>query len=109
MSFRMNVDASSLEGNIGPLVAAFVDEIGDEVLDNARRLVPIDEGGTRDSLDKNVDGEGFERVNQIGSDESHIDPSGRKVGKRAIYLELGTSKMSAQPFLKPSLYQARRS
>ena len=54
----------------------------------ARRYVPVDTGALRDSIRSEQDGS----EGEYGSDLEY-----------SIYVEMGTSKMSAQPYLRPSI------
>jgi HK97 gp10 family phage protein len=63
-----------------------------EVLADAVRLVPVDTGALRDSLDRKIDG----MVARIGSGLHY-----------AGYVEHGTEKMEAEPYLRPALYRKR--
>ena len=113
MSFDCKVDIKGLnkirEGLIlaeielhGKLTLEEVVIIGERALELARERIPFKTGAARVSLQMIVD----EKNNRIiiGSDGG-IGPDGvRRIYLR--YLELGTSKMSARPFLMPSLIQA---
>lgn len=65
--------------------------IGQRVLQLAKEIVPVRTGALRDSITMKEDGDGI----VIGSDLEY-----------SIYVELGTSKMAAQPYIIPSLFQA---
>lgn len=56
---------------------------------HAKRIVPFDSGDLHDSIHTEVSDEGMFVV----ADEEY-----------AAHVELGTSKMAAQPFLRPALY-----
>ena len=113
MAFQVKVDTSKLKLtkrkfefiNIvldGELTAEELVVIGERTLVLARETIPFKTGAARDSLQMVVDPEG-KRVS-IGSDGG-VGPD----GKRRIYLrylELGTSRMVARPFLLPSVLQA---
>ena len=76
--------------------------IGERTLELAREKIAFDTGAAHESLQMIVDTEN--KTIQIGSDGG-IRPD----GKRQIYLrylELGTSRMAARPFLLPSLIQS---
>lgn len=76
--------------------------IGERTLELARIDIPFDTGAAHDSLQMFVDKNSFRVV--IGSDGG-IRPDGvRRIYLR--YLELGTSKIQARPFLVPSLLTA---
>ena len=66
----------------------------EECRDGAKALAPVDTGKLRDSIDAQQEG-----------------PAAWVVGPHTdydIYVELGTSKMAAQPYLTPAAEQQRR-
>lgn len=72
------------------LADAFVDdEIIPEVIDDMKKLAPVDTGELRDSIEPG----GKNRIN-IGA-------------KHAAHVEFGTEHMAAQPFVRPALYRRR--
>lgn len=62
----------------------------------AKRLCPVDTGRLRSSISHELDHEGGQLVAYVGSNVHY-----------AIYQELGTRHMRAQPFLRPALRAAR--
>lgn len=73
-----------------------IDEAGrpitDAVADDMRRLVPVDTGQLRSTIeDTYIDGTG---VITVGTDYWQ-------------HVEYGTSKMDAQPFIRPAVYRRR--
>lgn len=112
MSFEVKVDTtmlvnvvkglSSVQIEIRKLTLEELVIIGERTLEIARDKVPFDTGAARASLQMIVDS--TTDTVTIGSDGG-IRPN----GKRLIYLrylELGTSRMIAKPFLFPALTQA---
>lgn len=71
----------------------FLDRICEQVTVDAQRLAPVDTGRLRANIHAERTGEGTVRVT---ADAPY-----------AGYVELGTSKQSAHPFLRPALYQRR--
>jgi HK97 gp10 family phage protein len=59
---------------------------------SAKRIVPVDSGDLHDSIHTEVTSEGMFVV----ADEEY-----------ASHVELGTSKMAAQPYLRPALYSLK--
>ena len=113
MSFEINVDNSGLKKIRdglqvteiqlhGTLTLEEVVIIGERTLELARERIPFKTGAARDSLQMVVD-ESRSMVT-IGSDGGIGADGVRRIYLR--YLELGTSKMRAQPFLLPSAIQA---
>lgn len=113
MSISVEIDTSELDSLINGLVLFEVNLtgnllfeevviIGERVLELAREKIPFKTGAARDSLQMIVDQAGRKII--IGSDGG-IGPDGvTRIYLR--YLELGTSKMAARPFLFPSVLQA---
>lgn len=113
MSFKLDVDITQLLStkkrfqylNIqinGNLTANELLIIAERTLELARETIAFDTGAARDSLQIQIDPGG--KSVSIGSDGG-IRPNGeRKIYLR--FLELGTSRMRAQPFLFPSAIRA---
>lgn len=89
MSVNWNHDAY---GRFEALAEDMTREIAAEIADDARRLCPVDTGVLRSSIDWVWEG----GAALIVADAPY-----------AGYVELGTSKMAAQPFLRPALYRQR--
>lgn len=73
-----------------------MDSLGSAIAADAARLAPVLSGATRDSIEHHatvVDGLPAQEI------AAHTDYAG--------YVEMGTSKTPAQPFIKPALYTAR--
>lgn len=98
--FRI-VIASDASGLIGDALSKhFADVLGPRIQANARRTVPVLSGDLKRSIVVQVK-TGEEPILQVGVDE---DVAGVDYGR---YVEEGTSRAPAQPFLRPALYQAR--
>jgi len=65
-----------------------VDKIADAVTDAAKSLVPVDTGALRTSIHK-----------EVAADSVTVATATGYGG----YVELGTSRMAAQPFMRPAL------
>ena len=113
MSFDIKVNSSGLEkirnGLVitevqlnGTLTLEEVVIIAERTLELARQRIPFKTGAARDSLQMVVDAS--RSMVTIGSDGGIGTDGVRRIYLR--YLELGTSKMTARPFLLPSLFQA---
>jgi len=81
-------------------LAEALDEIGEKVVQRARELCPVDTGRLRNSITHRLGGGGFSfpgmgaavgKEVTVGSDVEY-----------AAYVELGTSRTRAQPFLRPA-------
>lgn len=112
MTLDISVDTSVLQNVSGGLTVFSIQLeteltlneltiIGERTLQLARDVIAFRTGAARESLQIIVDT--VSRTVIIGSDGG-IQPDGRKIYLR--YLELGTSKMIARPFLFPSVIQA---
>jgi hypothetical protein len=93
---RVNVHRAELARVVVDGAKKTVDQVSAKTLANAIRIVPIKSGALRASLRREVSKDGREA--KIGSSL-----------KYARHVEEGTSRMAAQPYLKPALYQARGS
>lgn len=83
------------EGKLGDAIFDAIDKLGDGVLKRSRRVAPVKSGDLRRSLRKVTHRNGTAgATSEIGSD---LDYSG--------HVERGTSKMAAQAYLRPALYQ----
>lgn len=73
-------------------------ELGRAVSGDARRYAPVRTGALRDSIQDEIvpDDNPFKVCLVVFSDEEH-----------SIYVEMGTSKMVAQPYLRPAVEQRR--
>lgn len=72
---------------------AALEKIADAVERDVKRLAPVDTGHLRASI----------RRDPVIGDTVSI----RATAEYARYVEQGTSRMHAQPFLKPALYRRR--
>lgn len=100
-AFRIVINTSA-DGLIGEaLEKYFADQIGPRIQGNAKRTVPVLSGDLKDSIVVQVKLNGSDSVLQVGVDEEiHGVDYGR-------YVEDGTSRQAAQPYLRPAVYQAR--
>ena len=88
---RVNISAegrAKLDLAVGKMMRHLVREIEDDARNNA----PVDTGELAASVFSETDG----NDGRIGAAAEH-----------AAYVELGTSEMRAQPFLRPALYKKR--
>lgn len=69
-------------------VEAAMKELGESVAERAKEYCPVDTGRLQESITATADG----TTVTVGSDVEY-----------AAYVELGTYKMSAQPYLRPAL------
>jgi HK97 gp10 family phage protein len=103
--FRIVVNAATddLVGNA--LSDYFESKLGPRIQANAKRTVPVDLGNLKRSIIVQVQ-RGDQPVLQVG-----VDPHAPGITIPEVeygrYVEQGTSKMAAQPYLRPAVYQAR--
>lgn len=71
------------------------EQVAADVLADARRGVPVDTGELQGSLE--VEKDESAKVYRVGSTDV----------EHSVYVELGTRKMAAQPYLRPALYKNR--
>lgn len=84
--FRLDADASKKVQKLGDKFIEAV--VLPKVVDSAKRIVPVDTGELHDSIHSEVSSDGM----YVVADADH-----------ASHVELGTSKMPAQPYLRPAL------
>lgn len=77
-----------LEARISREVAAELDVVGADIVDLAKSIVPVRTGYLRSTIYHKVEDTNLE----VGASAHY-----------AAYVELGTSKMSARPYLRPSV------
>lgn len=83
--------------NAGNIAEDIVKELGTIAFKSARQIVPVDTGRLKISIEQK-----FERRDLISEAEVGTDVP------YAGYVEYGTSRQRAQPYMRPSLTQARR-
>lgn len=74
-------------------VARHLSEVAVRVERRAKRLCPVDTGRLRSSITHALFVEDGDLTAHVGTDVEY-----------AAYVELGTSRMSAQPYLRPALF-----
>lgn len=92
------MDAAA-ERRIGELKRDALEKLAREIAADARRFVPIDTGRLRDSIETTVIGDDTVRITASAENQQGDVYGG--------YVENGTSKMDAQPYMKPALYRRR--
>jgi HK97 gp10 family phage protein len=84
------------------------DRLGPAIQANARRSVPVRFGNLKAAIIVQVDLAGSDSILQVGVDPEadgrpHPEEGPTDYG---AFVELGTSKMAAQPYLRPAILQA---
>ncbi len=92
---RVVVDTSWLS-KLGPMTDDMLGRLCEDIAADARRLAPVLTGDLRSSIDVLGVSNG---VGRVGAGDASVD--------YAADVELGTRKMAAQPFLRPSALRAR--
>lgn len=83
--------------NAGNIVEDAVKELGTIAFKSARQIVPVDTGRLKTSIEVELERQNLISKVEIGTDVPY-----------AAYVEYGTSRQRAQPYMRPSLTQARR-
>jgi hypothetical protein len=94
---RVKLDAAGMVRLSRVVDARLVHPVTDAVADDMRRYVPVLSGDLRSTI-RVEHGHGFGRV--------FFGDVGRGIDYH-LYVEFGTSRMAAQPFARPALYQSR--
>lgn len=95
-SFEVRLDENHALAYITGAAGDLTEELGRKVLANMVRLTPVKTGKLRRSLRAEVSGSGASKYVLVGSSLPY-----------AKHVDQGTSKMAAQPYLRPALLQAR--
>ena len=64
---------------------------------DAKRMCPVDTGRLRASITHEIERSGDEVIGRVGTNVEY-----------GVYVEYGTSRMSAKPYLRPSLENNKR-
>jgi HK97 gp10 family phage protein len=86
------------EKHLAAPIAEMLESVSKEVLDDMKSLVPVRTGALQDDLDYEVGVEDGVPTARVGA--KSLDYS--------VYVELGTSRMAAQPYITPAAYKNRR-
>lgn len=90
-NFQLNWNGPAIDALILDAVADALTKLGTEALAYMQSIVPVDTGATRDSCFANITVEGDHIILAIGAGTPYT-----------VYIELGTSTHSAQPFIRPT-------
>lgn len=93
MDIKVNITSNRelVEQASNEAIARALEAIGLQCEGYAKMLCPVDTGNLRNSITHTVDTK--EQVTYIGTNVEY-----------AAYVEFGTSKMRAQPYLQPAVY-----
>lgn len=92
MSLRINADnRAAVRARLRASIPAALEEIGQVAEGYAKRKCPVDTGRLRNSITHHVQSGDSGGKAEIGTNVEY-----------AAYVELGTSRQKAQPYLKPA-------
>lgn len=97
MGFSMKLDTRKLMREVEKSIERNVEEAAKFVVKEAKMQVPVDTGALKASIDYELDKVRSGYKAKIYADMPY-----------ALYVELGTYKMDAQPYLRPALFNNRR-
>lgn len=90
-NFELAWNGPQLVAEILNEVSGALEKLSDQALAYMQQIVPVDKGTLRDSCYVRVSTEGTRLRIEIGATAYY-----------AVYVELGTSRHSAQPFIRPT-------
>lgn len=97
MSYSAKIDTRKFMRELEKQVERGMEDAADQVVRKAKQLVPVDTGKLRASIDYELDKVTSGYVARIFAETEY-----------AIFVEMGTRKMDAQPYLRPALFDQRR-
>ena len=106
--FEASIDENAAAGVARKTMGPYSKSKAEKILSISQDLVPVGETGNlkasghiREAVELSSEG-----AWQIIYDVPIPDDKGGKWASYAVFLEMGTSKMSAQPYLRPAIDQA---
>lgn len=97
MSARIRITKVTDGAEIARQVVPHMEALGQAVAARARRLVPKRTWALHDTIDTETTRSGSKITTTVGAGSSKVD--------YALHVERGTSKMRAQPYLRPAFAQ----
>jgi HK97 gp10 family phage protein len=94
-NYEIRSNLVELGENVKRRLQRVIQDSGDDIVRDARSLVPIDKGNLHDSIYAEATGNGYEIEVGAGMDY-------------AGFVEFGTSKQQAQPYLVPAIERNRQ-
>jgi HK97 gp10 family phage protein len=91
----------NLCAGIGELSNKALVELAEQIIEDAKALCPVDTGSLRRSIRYERDPDGGVVIAAGGG--GVVNPRTRREVDYAAYVEFGTSRLPAQPFLQPAL------
>jgi HK97 gp10 family phage protein len=96
MGFKLNLKTDKFMRDVEKKVEAGMEDAAELVTNKAKQLVPVDTGALKNSIDYEVNRIGRRYNVRVSATEPY-----------AIFVEMGTHKMDAQPYLRPALFNNR--
>lgn len=102
---RLKGVLARMEDGLEPHIADAIDEVADKVRDDAKVMCPVDTGSLQRSIRKLVISKPGKNRWEIGVRAGGYitNPKSKRIVDYAVYVEYGTSRRTAQPFLRPAL------
>lgn len=101
MQFSFRSNRREVEAAMKGAIRTALDTVGDLVVGWAQDLAPVDTGNLKSSLDHKAESNDVEIVGTSRAKAPYKDV------EYAVYVELGTHRMNAQPFLRPAIEHNR--
>ena len=96
----MKIDVEKVKAHIARKVETAMNELKDECLDEMRQKCPVSNDTDNDEHHVHM----RDRLNgEVSSEGDDIGLVLRSPAPYSVYVEMGTSRMSAQPFFRPAL------
>jgi hypothetical protein len=93
---EIRIDQGGVD-SLAEYVQTRLGRLAGQMVDDARRLAPVDTGALKASG----------RVTRMSAELWRISFGGGLPDGRAVYNELGTVNMPAQPYIRPAVYRER--
>jgi HK97 gp10 family phage protein len=100
-SAELTARLENLASRIDELSGEALIELAEQIVDDAKALCPVDTGSLRRSIRYERDPDGSIVIAAGGG--GVVNPRTRREVDYAAYVEFGTSRSPAQPFLQPAL------
>jgi len=94
MAVRIVISSGAVPG-LESALADKMEAVVGRVVKNAKRIVPVDTHNLQDNIEGEVGLEAGKVIGRVGTDVEY-----------GLYVEQGTSRMAAQPWLRPAALQA---
>ncbi|MEM2351651.1 MAG: HK97 gp10 family phage protein [Thermoproteota archaeon] len=102
-SAELMAKIESLSGRLNELSDEALAELAERIVEDAKALCPVDTGSLRRSIRWERDSSGGVVIAAGGG--GIINPRTKREVDYAAYVEFGTSRAPAQPFLQPAIEQ----